>query len=137
MTIAEAIKATEALTDAVPFLGRKPTERDYNDALEMVAELLINDPHNPLVNILCARITEYENTDPDLQAFAARMRAAPSEIGVLKTLINQYQLTLADLPEIGSKSMVSRVLKGERKLSLDHIKKLAARFTVSPALFLR
>ncbi|WP_144817597.1 MULTISPECIES: type II toxin-antitoxin system HigA family antitoxin [Enterobacteriaceae] len=137
MTIAEAIKATEALTDAVPFLGRKPTERDYNDALEMVAELLINDPHNPLVNILCARITEYENTDPDLQAFAARMRAAPSEIGVLKTLINQYQLTLADLPEIGSKSMVSRVLKGERKLSLDHIKKLAARFNVSPALFLR
>ncbi len=137
MTIAEAIKATEALTDAVPFLGRKPTERDYNDALEMVAELLINDPHNPLVNILCARITEYENTDPDLQAFAARMRAASSEIGVLKTLINQYQLTLADLPEIGSKSMVSRVLKGERKLSLDHIKKLAARFNVSPALFLR
>ncbi len=65
------------------------------------------------------------------------MRAAPSEIGVLKTLINQYQLTLADLPEIGSKSMVSRVLKGERKLSLDHIKKLAARFNVSPALFLR
>jgi len=137
MTIAEAIKATEALTNAVPFLGRKPTEHDYNDALEMVAELLINDPHNPLVNILCARITEYENTDPDLQAFAARMRAASSEIGVLKTLINQYQLTLADLPEIGSKSMVSRVLKGERKLSLDHIKKLAARFNVSPALFLR
>lgn len=137
MTIAEAIKATEALTDAVPFLGRKPTKRDYNDALEMVAELLINDPHNPLVNILCARITEYENNDPDLQAFAARMRAAPSEIGVLKTLINQYQLNLADLPEIGSKSMVSRVLKGERKLSLDHIKKLAARFNVSPALFLR
>lgn len=137
MTIAEAIKATEALTNAVPFLGRKPTEHDYNDALEMVAELLINDPHNPLVNILCARISEYENTDPDLQAFAARMRAASSEIGVLKTLINQYQLTLADLPEIGSKSMVSRVLKGERKLSLDHIKKLAARFNVSPALFLR
>lgn len=137
MTIAEAIKATEALTNAVPFLGRKPTEHDYNDALEMVAELLINDPHNPLVNILCARITEYENTDPDLQAFAARMRAASSEIGVLKTFINQYQLTLADLPEIGSKSMVSRVLKGERKLSLDHIKKLAARFNVSPALFLR
>ncbi|WP_238083003.1 MULTISPECIES: type II toxin-antitoxin system HigA family antitoxin [Pseudescherichia] len=137
MTIAEAIKATEALTNAVPFLGRKPTEHDYNDALEMVAELLVNDPHNPLVNILCARITEYENTDPDLQAFAARMRAASSEIGVLKTLINQYQLTLADLPEIGSKSMVSRVLKGERKLSLDHIKKLAARFNVSPALFLR
>jgi len=137
MTIAEAIKATEALTDAVPFLGSKPTERDYNEALEMVAELLINDPHNPLVNILCARITEYENSDPDLQAFAARMRAMPSEIGVLKTLINQYHLTLADLPEIGSKSMVSRVLKGERKLSLDHIKKLAVRFNISPALFLR
>ncbi|MGQ7145255.1 helix-turn-helix domain-containing protein, partial [Escherichia sp. SS-MK2] len=39
-------------------------------------------------------------------------------------------------PEIGSKSMVSRVLSGKRKLTLEHAKKLATRFGISPALFI-
>ncbi|NEG94312.1 helix-turn-helix domain-containing protein [Leclercia adecarboxylata] len=135
MMIAEAIKATQALTAAVPFLGCEPSKQDYEEALELVAELLMNDPHNPLVNILCARITEYEAQDAEIQEFATRMRAMPSDIGLLKTLINQHQLTLSDLPEIGSKSMVSRVLNGERKLTLDHVRKLSARFGIAPALF--
>lgn len=135
MMIAEAIKATQALTAAVPFLGSEPSQQDYEEALELVAELLMDDPHNPLVNILCACITEYEAQDAEIQEFAERMRAMPGDIGVLKTLINQHQLTLSDLPEIGSKSMVSRVLKGERKLTLEHIRKLSARFGISPALF--
>ncbi|HCJ9604691.1 TPA: helix-turn-helix domain-containing protein, partial [Escherichia coli] len=37
---------------------------------------------------------------------------------------------------IGSKSMVSRVLSGERKLTVEHIRKLSARFGISPALFI-
>lgn len=131
----EAIKAVQALTAAVPFLGVKPTEKDYEEALELVAELLMNDPHNPLVNILCSRITEYEDQDESIREFDELRHAMPSDIGTLKTLINQYNLTLSDLPEIGTKSMVSRVLKGERKLSLDHIRKLSARFGISPALF--
>ncbi|EHF5014944.1 helix-turn-helix domain-containing protein, partial [Enterobacter hormaechei] len=46
-------------------------------------------------------------------------------------------LTISDFKdEIGSKSMVSRVLNGQRQLTLNHIKKLAARFGVSPALFI-
>lgn len=136
MMIAEAIKATQALTAAVPFLGGTPTQKDYEDSLELVAELLVEEPHNPLVNILCARISEFEGQDPEIQAFTERMRAVPAEIGVLRTLINQHELTLSDLPEIGSKSMVSRVLKGERKLTLEHIRKLSERFHISPALFI-
>ena len=60
----------------------------------------------------------------------------PAGIAVIRTLMDQYGLTLSDLPEIGSKSMVSRVLNGQRKLTLEHAKKLAARFGISPALFI-
>ncbi|EAR4894914.1 hypothetical protein IV713_004423 [Salmonella enterica] len=31
--------------------------------------------------------------------------------------------------------MVSLILNGKRQLSLEHIRKLAARFNISPALF--
>ncbi|EIB8317073.1 type II toxin-antitoxin system antitoxin HigA, partial [Escherichia coli] len=55
---------------------------------------------------------------------------------VIRTLMDQYGLTLSDLPEIGSKSMVSRVSSGKRKLTLEHAKKLATRFGISPALFI-
>ena len=44
------------------------------------------------------------------------------------------QTDLAD--EIGSQSVVSDILSGKRSLNLNHIKKLAARFNVSPALFI-
>ena len=43
---------------------------------------------------------------------------------------------LADLPEIGSKSLVSRILNGRgRNLTRDHIAALSERFGVSPAVF--
>jgi len=50
-----------------------------------------------------------------------------------KTL--QYGLHLEDLPEIGSKSYVSKIRSGERNLSKEHIEKLSKHFGISPALF--
>jgi HTH-type transcriptional regulator/antitoxin HigA len=40
-----------------------------------------------------------------------------------------------DFPEIGSKSMVSRVLSGQRNLTKKHIEALCQRFHISPVLF--
>ncbi|WP_230353169.1 type II toxin-antitoxin system HigA family antitoxin [Lelliottia sp. WAP21] len=137
MIVAEAIKATHALVAAVPLLGEHPSEKDYNDALELVEYLLVNEPGSPLLDIVCARISHYEASQPDMVALRQEMDAIPAGIAVLKTLMDQYNLTLSDFPdEIGSKSMVSRVLNGQRQLTLNHIKKLAARFGVSPALFI-
>ena len=49
--------------------------------------------------------------------------------------MDQYDLGTADIPEIGSKSMVSRVLSGERSLNKNHIKALIERLQISPSLF--
>lgn len=54
---------------------------------------------------------------------------------MLRMLMAQHHLGMADLPEIGSKSMVSRVLSGERKLNKQHIKALSELFQVDPGLF--
>lgn len=58
-----------------------------------------------------------------------------SYIDVLKFLMNEHDLSQSDLPEIGSQSLVSKILKGERKLTADQIGRLAGRFHVSPAVF--
>lgn len=137
MIVADAMKATHALIAAVPLLGEHPNEQDYNDALELVEYLLMNEPGSPLLDIVCARIRHYEANQPEIIALRQEMESVPVGIAVLRTLMDQYKLTLSDFQdEIGSKSMVSRVLNGQRQLTLTHIKKLAARFGVSPALFI-
>lgn len=137
MIVADAMKATYALVAAVPLLGEHPNEQDYKDALELVEYLLMNEPGSPLLDIVCARISRYEANQPDIVALRLEMECVPVGIAVLRTLMDQYNLTISDFQdEIGSKSMVSRVLNGQRQLALNHIKKLAARFGVSPALFI-
>ncbi len=50
--------------------------------------------------------------------------------------MEQHGLGVADLPEIGSKSLVSKILNGRgRNLTRDRIAALSKRFSVSPALF--
>lgn len=50
--------------------------------------------------------------------------------------MQEHNLGQSDLPEIGSQSLVSKILSGERHLTTDHIKKLSGRFGVSPVVFL-
>ncbi len=137
MVVADALKATEALKRAVPLLAGSTQQKDYEDALLLVEYLLLNDPTSPLMEIITSKIKSYEDSLPEVAHFQKEMAEVPSALAILRTLIDQHGLTLSDLQhEIGSKSMVSRVLRGERQLTLTHIKKLAARFGVSPALFI-
>ena len=57
-------------------------------------------------------------------------------LDVLRFLMEQHGLLQKDLIEIfGTPSIVSEVLNGKRELNKQHIKRLAARFHVSPELF--
>lgn len=134
--ISEAMKATQALVNAVPLLGKHASEQDYQEALELVEYLLMNNPASPLLDIVSNKISEYENTLPDVIAFREEMAAMPNGVAVLSALIDQYGWKQSDFQdEIGGKSLVSRILSGERKLTVEHINKLATRFGISPALF--
>ncbi|EIE2769364.1 helix-turn-helix domain-containing protein [Salmonella enterica subsp. enterica serovar Rubislaw] len=137
MIVADALKATNALIAAVPLLGDNPDEKDYEEALELVEHLLMENPGSLLLDIVCNRIRTYEDGQPEIVALREEMNAIPAGLAILRTLMDQYKLTTSDFQnEIGSKSMVSRVLNGKRNLSVDHIKKLSSRFGISPASFI-
>jgi len=61
-------------------------------------------------------------------------RAKP--LDALRFLIEQHGLKQKDLVDVfGAPSIVSEVLSGKRELNKDHIRRLSARFHVSPELF--
>ena len=57
-------------------------------------------------------------------------------LDVIRFLMEQHSLLQNDLTDIfATPSIVSEVLSGKRELNKDHIRRLAARFRVSPELF--
>jgi HTH-type transcriptional regulator/antitoxin HigA len=94
-----------------------------------------DDPLNAVIEMLSRAIEAYENKDDVMAAFEKRVMDQPADLAVLRLLMDQHALGTADLPEIGSKSMVSRVLSGERNLSKKHIQALSERFGIYPGLF--
>jgi HTH-type transcriptional regulator/antitoxin HigA len=58
-------------------------------------------------------------------------------LDTLKFLLAEHGLNASDLGRIlGQRQLGSAILRGDRKLSKTHIRKLAAHFGVSPSLFL-
>ena len=59
-------------------------------------------------------------------------------LDVLKHLMAEHGMNGADLSRIlgGSRNLGAMILRGDRNLTLAHIRKLAAHFKVSPELFI-
>jgi len=73
-----------------------------------------------------------------IERFEESLYALPpaSPMEVLRFLMEQHNLKQKDLVDVfGSPSIVSEVLHGKRELNKEHIKRLSARFHVSPAVF--
>lgn len=125
---------------AAPYCQITDPER-YEQALELIESLLEeandskDDPLNAVISMLSSAIEQYENRDAEVLAFEKHANEGPAGLALLCLLMDQHDLGMADLPEIGSKSMVSRVLSGERNLSKKHIQALSQRFGVEPGMF--
>jgi HTH-type transcriptional regulator/antitoxin HigA len=117
-------------------------EEDYNAALIALEEILetaedtAKDPLNPLIEILSQAIGAYEEQDEELAAFLEEADATPIDVALLRTLMSQHELTGSDWPEIGDKTMVSKVLNGKRILQRHAMELLGKRFGIRPAMFL-
>lgn len=81
-------------------------------------------------DLLCSLIEEYD----------AKHVKWPRVTGVdaLKHLLGEQNLTAADLSRLlgGSRNLGAMILRGERKLTLNHVRNLARHFGVSADLFL-
>ena len=128
------------MATAQPFVNIAGAE-EYESALETLEQVLesssdtLDDSMNPLIDMLSHAIERYEAQDDELLAFVAEVEAIPADIALLRTLMSQHQLTGRDFPEIGDKTMVSKVLNGKRSLSRQAIEKLSERFDLRPSMF--
>jgi HTH-type transcriptional regulator/antitoxin HigA len=117
-----------------PLLNVPQNEAEYDvlvEALDQVQEITGYDNNHPLdglVNVMAALIEAYD----------LRVRPMPraSGLDVLRSFMEEHQLTQADLPELGSQSTVSQLLAGKRKLNIKQVQALASRFGVSAETFL-
>ncbi len=115
-------------------LGPLRTEVEYHQAVsvldEIVNEIGEQETHllADLAETLGLCIEVYENAHIPFSD-----SSAPE---ILRTLMEEHGLTQSDLPEIGSQGVVSEILSGKRDLNVRQITQLAARFGVSPSLFI-
>ncbi len=110
------------------------SEPEYDRAVEQLNGLLDmvgpneDDPLYEFLDTLGTVIHAYEESHYPLP------EARGTE--VLAYLMEEHGLRQADLPEIGSQGVVSEILNGKRELNVRQIRALAARFSVSPAVFI-
>lgn len=108
-------------------------EDEYDRAVATLNELLDEvgtDGEHPLYGLL-------DTLGTMVAAYEADTLTLPEVSGgeVLAYMMEEHDLRQSDLPEVGSQGVVSEILSGKRELNVRQIRALAARFEVSPAVF--
>lgn len=116
-----------------PYAKIPSTKTEYRKQMTMLDELIAlaqqkKDKHiSNLIQLIARNIQIYENQHFPLDQVTSA--------DVLAFLMEEHGLSQIELPEIGSQSLVSKILKGERQLTAKQIGRLANRFHISPAVF--
>jgi HTH-type transcriptional regulator/antitoxin HigA len=127
----------EALAQ-MPFLAHIDTQHDYEQAMALMDEL-VNDysANRSLIDILAVSIERWEDQADEFSEFNTAVAREDKGVAILRTLMAQNGLGVADLPELGSKGNVSKILNGAegKRLTRQHMEVLGQRFGVPPTLF--
>ncbi|NOQ78733.1 MAG: helix-turn-helix domain-containing protein [Gammaproteobacteria bacterium] len=125
------------LFEQAHFITHIDNEEDYTEALALMDELIEDYDHNkPLIEVLSLSIEKWEDQAEYFSEFNKDIESLDNDTSLLKVLMSQHHLKGEDLKnEIGSKSLVSMILNGKRKLTIEHIQALSNRFNISPSLF--
>lgn len=133
-----ALVQIRAALAQVPYIAHINNQDDYERALELMDELIDDyETNKQLIQLLATSLERWEDGAVEFADFNKALAGVEPGIAVLKTLMIQHRLGVADLPELGSKSNVSKLLNTAegKKLTRQHIEALSKRFSVSPALF--
>ena len=108
----------------------------YENTLEVIDRLIANG------KLTKGQAVYLETLVQLVQAYEASHHAIDtsgiSGLATLEHLMAENKMNASDLARLLGvhPSMGSKILKGERALTIDHVKKLAARFRVSPLIFI-
>lgn len=109
-------------------------DEDHEQAVEIIGELMgrkLDGGTSDYLDTLILLVNKYE----DEHHTPAGADLSPRE--ALRAIMNANGLSQAEMGRIiGSESVVSMFLKGERELSKAHIKAIVGRFRVDAGLFL-
>lgn len=109
------------------------TEADYQAALnrlDVIFDAKIGTKESDEADILGLLIDNYENIHYPIEA--------PDPIEAIKIRMKELHLKQVDLvPEIGGKSSVSEVLNRKRKLTIDMVRKLTEKLSLSAGLLIK
>lgn len=108
------------------------TDADYKDALkrlEVIFDAAVGTPESDEADILGLIIDEYEKKHYPIEA--------PDPIEAIKIRMEDMHLKQVDLIDaIGGKSRVSEILNRKRKLTVEMIRNLHQRLSLSPKLLI-
>jgi len=109
------------------------TEADYQAALNRLDKIFdakIGTKESDEADILGLLIDNYENIHHPIDA--------PDPIEAIKIRMKELDLKQVDLiPEIGGKSRVSEVLNRKRKLTIDMVRNLTEKLSLSAELLIK
>ena len=107
----------------------------YENAIEMVDRLAVLDKRGHDQGDYLETLTELVRKYED-EHYAAEF-SARSPLDILHFLCEHNKMSASALGELlGNRSLGSKILRGTRQLSKEHIRKLCDHFTVSADLFL-
>ena len=109
-------------------------ESEYDRAIERLNALIDEvgtDEDNPLYELL-------DTLGIVIHTYEEKYYPISDSNGVemMHFLMEEHQLGLADLPDIGTPEMILAILNGQQDLTVKQLKSLSARFQVSPAIFI-
>jgi len=108
------------------------TEQDYREALkrmELLFDAQSGTPESDEADIIALMIDEYEKKHYPIEA--------PDPIEAIKIRMEEMHLKQKDLvPVIGSVSRVSDILNRKRKLTVEMIRNLNRRLSISPKILI-
>jgi HTH-type transcriptional regulator/antitoxin HigA len=115
-------------------LRKLKNDDEHRQAVQIIEKLMgrtIDSGASDYLDMLILIVNKYEDEHHTRKG----MHLTPQQ--ALRAIMNANDMTQAQMGKvIGSESVVSMFLKGERELSKNHMKALAARFRVDAALFL-
>jgi len=109
---------------------------EYDNVCEIVDVLAVNESRLNLdqrdfLDALVALVEQYDGDQPPV------CKSHLTGLEALKFLLKENDMTASDLGRLlGHRTLGSAILRGKRRLTIAHIKKIAARFKVDASLFL-
>lgn len=111
MSFAALKKIAQRLQDQAGFLVEISDDKEYEKALALMDELIDDDDNQPvLIELLSKSIEQWESTSDEFAEFNQCIDQSNPAVSTLRLLMDQHGLGVGELPEIGTKSYVSKIL---------------------------